>query len=99
VCSGIALFSIFLLLFFIFIFFVISSLFLSSFIYHFCCDYMWYTKLAAICFFSVHYVFCILLYLRLVDEGMPQHEDVPPPEVSEDDQQLFDLAMQVRDQQ
>jgi len=43
-------------------------------------------------------VFCILLYLRLVDEGIPQHEDVPPPEVSEDDRQLFDLAMQVRDQ-
>ena len=34
-------------------------------------------------------------YFCLVDEGVPQYEDILPPEVSEDDQQLFSLALQV----
>jgi len=33
--------------------------------------------------------------LWLVDEGLPRHEDALPPEVTEDDQQLFSLAVQV----
>jgi len=40
-------------------------------------------------------MFDIVSYLYVVDEQIPQHEDVLPPEVSEDDQQLFSVALQV----
>jgi len=33
--------------------------------------------------------------LWLLDDGIPRHEDALPPEVTDDDQQLFSLAAQV----